>query len=149
MLATLRRSVTLTLTTLPFAARSFAKRSTARANRLDRFSRGTGSNRPPTANEIRPVSSLITSTTASVSWLKERAARCRMPMRNPVGSWARPSCTLSGSWHAAAVNRPLQRIMAPSCSGLRGLKTVRIKDADTWLSMISPVSMNDPKLNSR
>ena len=97
------------------------------ARRRDRFSRGTGSSRPPTASEMRPVSSLTTSRTASVSSLMHRAERWRMPMcmLAPSGGWP------SGNWHAAAAMRPPHRITAPSCSGLRLLKIARSRLADT------------------
>src|SRR5262249_38388670 len=44
-----------------------------------RASRGTGSRTPFWAREIRPVSSLTTRSTASVSSLVHRAARWRIP----------------------------------------------------------------------
>ena len=43
--------------------------------------------RPLTASDTRPVSSLTTSSTASVSSLMPTAERCRMPMCAPSGGW--------------------------------------------------------------
>src|SRR5437867_3462523 len=68
------------------------------ARRRDRFSRGTASSRPLTASDMRPVSSLTTRSTASVSSLAHSAARWRIPIWGllPSGGW------LNGSWQAAA-----------------------------------------------
>src|SRR3990172_8241936 len=91
--------------------------------------------RARSTSAIDPLSSLTTTTTASVCSVMPRAARWRVPSR----SLCRVVSARGSTMPAATISAPRMRT-APSCRAARGAKTVRNSSAERSAWSITPVS---------